>query len=488
MKKRMFLAALMLALLALGGCGGGGGGNDAPLTGTGGGSTSGGGSGGGGTGGGGTGGGTGGGGATTTPGQLGALVDMGDLITSGDNWYLTEPFAINDNGVAVGRNIDFPILWNSATNTMSELDFHLGIYDDFYGQTGSPSTNFFRRGVAVDINNAGTVLLNSSADTLDQTRGYVFQPPATYIDLVPGSTVDSEGKRTFKSLTKAVDISNKGEVVLNREDQDGTFAYFWDGVSFVTLGNIFDADNNQLPDVVSPRYSRLYAVIGQSGCEAVAINERSQAIANCGTIPTFTDFATGGRAILNTLPGATEAKATAINDKGFVVGSSGGQAFFWDGGAMYPLGSLSGGTSEALAINNNDWVVGTSTLTNGSTHAVLWKFNTTTKKATIQDLGTLGGLNSFAGDINDQGIVTGYADTGETYEENGTRLGVQRAFSWNNGVMFDLGTHNNFYDFFFVPPYPISRGIAINAVGQVIGNSITINNHKRAFFLNPVYP
>lgn len=173
---------------------------------------------------------------------------------------------------------------------------------------------------------------------------------------------------------------------------------------------------------------------------------------------------------------------------GFVVGTSGGQAFFWDGGAMYPLGSLSGGTSAALAINNNDWVVGTSTLTNGSTRAVLWKFNTVTKKATIQDLGTLGGFNSFATGINNQGVVVGYADTGATYEENGIRLGIQRAFSWRNGVMYDLGTHNDFYDFFFVPPYPISRGVAINSVGQIIGNSITINSHTRAFFLTPAYP
>ncbi len=488
MKKQKLVAALLLALLATTGCGGGGGSDNAPITGTGSGST------GGGTGGGGTGGGGGGGGTTppptTTPGQLGALVDMGDLYPTGGNWYLTEPMAINDHGRVVGRNIDTPILWDSVTKTMSALDFHPGLYDDFYGQSASPSTNFFRRGIAVDINNAGTIIGNSSASRLEETRGFVFQPPATYIDLVPGSSIDSQGRRTFKSLTKVVDINNKGEVVLTREVTDGIYAYFWDGVSFEILGNIFDSQNDPLPDVVSPDYSSLYAVVGQSSCEAVAINERSQAIANCGTIPTFSDFGVPGTpfAILNTLPGATEAKAKAINDKGFVVGSSGGQAFFWDGGAMYPLGSLSGGTSEALAINNNDWVVGTSTLTNGSTHAVLWKFNTTTKKATIQDLGTLGGLNSFAVDINDQGIVTGYSDTGETYEENGTRLGVQRAFSWNNGVMYDLGTHNDFYDFFFVPPYPISRGVAINAVGQIIGNSITINSHKRAFFLNPVYP
>lgn len=487
MKWQIFLTTLLVVALALGGCGGGGG-DDAPITGAPSGGTTGGGTTGGGT----TGGGTTGGGTTPapTPGQLGALVDMGDLFTSGDNWYLTEPMAINDSGKAVGRNIDIPILWDSASNTMSALQFHLGLYDDFYGQSGSPSTNLFRRGVAVDINNNGTVLMNSSADTLEQTRGFVIQPPATYIDLVPGSTVDTQGKRTFKSLTKAVDINNKGEVVLTREDQVGIYAYYWDGISTELLGGVSDSQNNPLPDVISPSYRRLYAVIGQSGCEAVAINERSQAIANCGTIPTFSDFGVPGTpfAILNTLPGASEAKANAMNDKGFVVGASGGQAFFWDGGAMYPLGSLSGGTSEALAINNNDWVVGTSTLTNGSTHAVLWKFNNTTKKATIEDLGTLGGFNSFAVDINDQGTVVGYADTGENYEENGISLGVQRGAIWKDGVIYDLGTHNDFYNFFFLPSYPRSRGVGINSTGQIIGNSITINNHYRSFFLNPVYP
>jgi hypothetical protein len=54
--------------------------------------------------------------------------------------------------------------------------------------------------------------------------------------------------------------------------------------------------------------------------------------------------------------------------------------------------------------------------------------------------------------------------------------------------MYDLGTHNNFYDYAFVQPYPFSEGIGINASAEVAGNATTINDHDRGFFLSPEFP
>jgi hypothetical protein len=54
--------------------------------------------------------------------------------------------------------------------------------------------------------------------------------------------------------------------------------------------------------------------------------------------------------------------------------------------------------------------------------------------------------------------------------------------------MYDLGTHNDFYDYAFVPSYPFSEGVGINATAEVAGNSITINEHYRGFFLSPEFP
>ena len=48
----------------------------------------------------------------------------------------------------------------------------------------------------------------------------------------------------------------------------------------------------------------------------------------------------------------------------------------------------------------------------------------------MADLGTLGGLESFAYRINDSGQVVGVADTSS---------GVEHAFLYSNGTMNDLG-------------------------------------------------
>ena len=164
------------------------------------------------------------------------------------------------------------------------------------------------------------------------------------------------------------------------------------------------------------------------------------------------------------------------------------QGFFWDGGAMYPVDHLGGGTSEVTDMNNADQVVGGATTADGSVHAFLWTLGED-ERGIIRDLGTLGGRNSFATGINEAGQVVGYSETGALYQEEGIApFPVRHAFLWDNGVMYDLGVHNDFYDYAFVQPYPFSEAVDINAGGDVAGNSITINSHYRGFYLSPVFP
>ena len=87
---------------------------------------------------------------------------------------------------------------------------------------------------------------------------------------------------------------------------------------------------------------------------------------------------------------------------------------------------------------------------------------------TITSLGTLGGNQSFARDINDNSQVTGNASTnaGSNFPLN--------AFRYENGVMRNLGT---------LPGVNFSRGFAINNAGFVTGESD--NNSPRAFLFNP---
>lgn len=117
-------------------------------------------------------------------------------------------------------------------------------------------------------------------------------------------------------------------------------------------------------------------------------------------------------------------------------------AFQWNDGAKKDLGTLPGGASSAAFwINANGWITGNSE--NGETdplipglpelRAVPWK------DGKINDLGTLGGNQSFAQAINNRGQITGLATNGISdpfsyyYKflynfSNGTQT---RAFFWD---------------------------------------------------------
>jgi hypothetical protein len=93
--------------------------------------------------------------------------------------------------------------------------------------------------------------------------------------------------------------------------------------------------------------------------------------------------------------------------------------------------------------------------------AVLWK------DGEIQDLGTLGGNVSAGAGINDRGQVVGFALNGipdpfsiYDFQLFGSSNGTQtRAFLWQDGVMQDLGTLGG----------PDSWGDFVNEGGQVAG-------------------
>lgn len=79
---------------------------------------------------------------------------------------------------------------------------------------------------------------------------------------------------------------------------------------------------------------------------------------------------------------------------------------------------------------------------------------TTQTSARLVDLGTLGGLSSFAYGVNDRGDVVG-----ESYiADDRTRHG----FLWQRGIMIDLGT---------LAGHTGSIALDINNQGQIIGNS-----------------
>jgi probable HAF family extracellular repeat protein len=139
------------------------------------------------------------------------------------------------------------------------------------------------------------------------------------------------------------------------------------------------------------------------------------------------------------LPGDTVSAATAINDRGQVVGISGicdnavgrfsaAHAVLWDDGFAVDLGDLGGEAwNTPMAINGRGDVVGFANVSGGggfNAHAFLW-----TEADGMQDLGTLpGDAISQALGINGLGQVVGLSCGGSGCS----------AFLWARGVMTDL--------------------------------------------------
>lgn len=90
--------------------------------------------------------------------------------------------------------------------------------------------------------------------------------------------------------------------------------------------------------------------------------------------------------------------------------------------SLTDLGTLGGGESGAYDINNAGQVVGYATTSSGVSHAFLYS-----GKAMI-DLGTLGGATSNSGYINDRGQIMGWSKASDGYTV---------PFLYDNGVMHD---------------------------------------------------
>jgi probable HAF family extracellular repeat protein len=243
-----------------------------------------------------------------------------------------------------------------------------------------------------------------------------------------------------------------------------------------------------------PRYEIIdLGTLGGGDSGANAINEGGQVVGwskggDYSESHAFFWDPTNGMVDLGVLPDTECSYASALNDFGVIVGSSGhcddDNAFIWDSinglryleeglssdnvaeginnagqvigwvwqaagsflwdsdnGVIY-LGTLGGYSSSALAINNNGEVVGGSVTSAGEHHAFIWD-----SINGMRDLGTLGGTdNCWASDISDNGHVVGCSER---------RSDDAHAFIWDSGTgMIDLG-----------PGY----ACAINNSGQIVG-------------------
>lgn len=127
--------------------------------------------------------------------------------------------------------------------------------------------------------------------------------------------------------------------------------------------------------------------------------------------------------------------------------------------SVIDLGTLGGTESQALDVNIHGEVVGWSLNAAGDDRAFLWlPMPAYGLPAGMNDLGMLPtGIESRALGINIHGQVTGWS---RIEDPNDPKLTVTRAFLWENGVMTNLGVPDGGSN---------SVGIKINEHGQVAG-------------------
>jgi probable HAF family extracellular repeat protein len=146
--------------------------------------------------------------------------------------------------------------------------------------------------------------------------------------------------------------------------------------------------------------------------------------------------------------GMTDAKA--VNNHGHVVGWNVDlEAVLYDGTNMIPLGTLTGIYSMGHGINDANQIVGQYSYIDGS-HGV--QYGAFIYESEMADLGTLGGAEAFAYDINEAGIICGWSEI-ETHQ--------RRAFIYD-GIMHNLGC---------LPGGWVSYGYGINDDGKIVGMS-----------------
>ena len=151
------------------------------------------------------------------------------------------------------------------------------------------------------------------------------------------------------------------------------------------------------------------------------------------------DYETGSMTNLGTLPGHTESEALAINSNGVVVGSSVNSAtgpltaFVWQNGEMSALPLPFEISAMAWDISDSVLICGEmATQPTGADHAYI--YDLTTER--VVDVGIVfdNAISSRATGVNNAGTICGFS-----FIPCGKHCLTRKGFIWSNGIVQDLG-------------------------------------------------
>ena len=328
-----------------------------------------------------------------------------------------------------------------------------------------------------------TIALTALATSTDRSHAQSTPGPYTLTDL---GTLGG-------GSTQAYALNDAGQVVGYSTGSVGTRAFLWQAGTMTNLGTLPDGwasyavSVNALGDVVGVANLKNglgRAVLWRNGTivnltpelpvyedvsNAVAINDLGQILLAINDTPFLLD--NGTRTAIGTL-GGPGAFAADLNNAGQVVGSSTQHAFLWENGTMTDLGLLPGDQdSGASAINNLGVIVGSSGWTDPDTYEQHYR-------PFIYANGSMSAIpapssEAFAGDINDAGVVVGTMRAGGA-------VTPWHAWVYVNGVVTNLNslvaTGSGLH---------LREAHAINNEGQIAGVAMDAQGRYHGFLLTP---
>jgi probable HAF family extracellular repeat protein len=317
------------------------------------------------------------------------------------------------------KSVNKVALMALLTLSCSGMAFSQKVFTSFKVPGSTPNT-------LISINNGGQVVVNAGTSTSYDVSIWNRVSGSEVVGLI-GATSGGAGINAAGAVVGAGDPDNL----------DYFQAFVWqpaEGVQWLgSLGGNLSAANgiNASGAVVGQSYTGTYAqhaflwtpaggmqdlttdLTSIGGATATAINSSNQVVGyyfpNGSRNPM--GFLWTQAAGLQNL-GSTGTLAFAINDSGTVVGQSpfakaAKHAFSWTpAGGITDLGTLGGGASSALSINNQGWIVGTSLTTSksGLLHGFLW-----TASGGMKDFTVVAGLGQsyqvYAAQVNDSGVI-----------------------------------------------------------------------------------